>query len=310
MLIAAPSRWDEACFAVPAVRAMAASGVRVGILCAAEQKDFWLTVAGVAVVELAPKAKAKVVATALAGHWQAALLWEPGIAAEACARAKIPQRVGPAEKPLTKLLTHPVPLPPQARPLEHRVRSYLAVVESLGLDTGRPEFFAPVELGLRPEAGTVLLCPDSDFGRSYEWPLERWEELAKSLLAEGRTVTIASLRGGPRLGHALMTRLAADVPFLDADGLANLLPLLAVHAVVLAADGSLPHLAAHVGATCVTLFGPNDPLWKRPLGKRHIAVHHHAACAPCFLPKCPLDGRCQSELTVPRVLAAVRQKLG
>lgn len=309
MLIAAPARWDEACFAVPAVRAMAASGVGVGVLCGAEQRDFWRTVAGVTVVEYAPKAKARAVAAGLAGKWRAALLWEPGVAAEACVRAGIPQRMGPADRALKRLLTHPVPLPPVERPLEHRVRHYLQVVEALGLETGRAEFFAPVELGVRQEPGTVLLCPDSDFGRTHEWPLTRWEEVARDLLAAKHLVSIVGLSGGAELGHTLMGRLDSDIPHFDATSFGAVLPLLAVHAVVLAADGSLPHLAAHVGATCVTLFGPNDPGWKRPLGKRHAVVRRHVECAPCFLTKCPHDGRCQWELESWRVWHAVCGKL-
>jgi ADP-heptose:LPS heptosyltransferase len=79
---------------------------------------------------------------------------------------------------------------------------------------------------------------------------------------------------------------------------------------VIAADGSLPHLAAHAGATCVTLFGPNDPVWKRPLGKRHAVVRRHVECAPCLLGKCPLDGRCQRELEADRVWAAIEAITG
>jgi ADP-heptose:LPS heptosyltransferase len=82
-----------------------------------------------------------------------------------------------------------------------------------------------------------------------------------------------------------------------------------VHGLVVAADGSLPHLAAHVGSTCVTLFGPNDPAWKRPLGKRHAVVRRHVECAPCLLAKCPMDLRCQKELEAERVWIALRGKL-
>ena len=310
MLIVAPTRWDEACFAVPAVRAMVASGVGVGVLCPAEQQDFWGTLPGLRVLGYAPKESARGVAAGLAGQWQAALMWEAGVAAEACARAKISRRVGPEEKPLKKLLTHPVPPSLPGRPLEHRVRHYLALVESLGLETGRAEFFAPVDLKVTPERGTVLLCPDSDFGRSHEWPLERWEEIARDLLAADYRVSLVGVPGGVRLGHTLVARLSAEIPYFEARPFAAVLPLLAVHAVVLAADGSLPHLAAHVGATCVTLFGPNDPGWKRPLGKRHAVVRRHVECAPCFLTKCPLDGRCQRELQALRVWNAVREKLG
>jgi heptosyltransferase-2 len=85
--------------------------------------------------------------------------------------------------------------------------------------------------------------------------------------------------------------------------------LLAAYGFVIAADGSLPHLAAHVGATCVVLFGPNDPAWKRPLGRRHAIVRRDVECAPCLLAKCPLDLRCQIELESERVWQAVARVL-
>jgi ADP-heptose:LPS heptosyltransferase len=305
MLIAAPARWDEACFALPAVRAVMASGMTVGVLCATEQRPFWAALAGLTVLDFPAKANVRALAATLAGNWQAALVWEPGTAADACLRAKIPRRLGPAAKPLRKFLTHPVPLPAAGRPLEHRVRHYLTILETLGIETGHAEFFAPVDLGVSRQPRTLLLCPDSDFGRSHEWPLASWAEVGQALTAAGWKVAIAGRPHGNRLGEKLLSSLGGGLPYCNVDPLAGLLPLLATQAMVLAADGSLPHLAAHVGATCVTLFGPNDPAWKRPLGIHHAVVRRHVECAPCFLTKCPLDGRCQKELTVARVLAAV-----
>jgi ADP-heptose:LPS heptosyltransferase len=305
MLIVAPGRWDEACFTVPAVRAMMATGVGVGVLCAAEQRGFWQTLTGLCVVDYPAKTKARALAAALTGNWQAALIWEPGLAAEACARAKIPRRLGPAQKPLTKYLTHPVPLAAAGRALEHRVRHYLGVLETMGLETGRAEFFAAADLGVPRLAQSLLLCPDSDFGRTYEWPLERWVGVAQALQATRWSLTLAGLPTGNRLGEKLAGRLGGALPYVQVDSLAGMLPVLAAQARVLAADGSLPHMAAHAGATCVTMFGPNDPGWKRPLGRCHAVVRRHVECAPCFLTKCQLALRCQNELGVERVLAAV-----
>jgi ADP-heptose:LPS heptosyltransferase len=307
MLIAAPTRWDEACFAVPAVRALAHSGLRVGVLCPEIQRPFWETLNGPAVIAFSETTKAKTLAPRLAGRWEAFITWEPGVAAEAASRAAIPRRLGPEGKPLRKLLTHPVGGLTTSGPPTHRVRDFLGLVEALGLDTARPEFFRPVDLAIKPEAGTVLLCPDSDYGRTYEWPLERWLETARALLASQRRVTIASITGGAGLGTALATTLGGDIPCVEAAPLTSVLPLLAVHPVVIAADGSLPHLAAHVGTVCVTLFGPGDPNWRRPLGRRHSTVSRSAECSPCLLSKCPLDLRCQTELSAAPVWEAMRQ---
>ncbi len=307
MLVAAPERWDEACFAVPAVRALVASGLQTGILCPEEQRDFWSTLEGVTVLDFPVRAKAKLVAAGIAGNWQASLGWEAGFAAEVFKIAGIPRRLGADERRLKKLLTHPLGF--SAGPLEHRVRHYLAAAEELGVETGRPEFFAPAALGVEPVAGAVLLCPGSDFGPSHEWPVARWLEIGAAILRSGRRVTVASVNGGRGLGETLATNLGEGVEFFHAAPLAGALPLLAVHGWVIAADGSLPHLAAHAGATCITLFGPNDPAWKRPLGRRHAVIRKHVECSPCLLAKCPLDGRCQHEMETARVLRAVSEKL-
>jgi ADP-heptose:LPS heptosyltransferase len=308
MLVAAPERWDEACFAVPAVRAVVASGLATGVFCPAEQREFWATLEGLTVLDFPVKAKAKLVAGEIAGQWQASLAWEVGFAAEVFKTAGIPRRLGVDGRKLNKLLTHPLGC--ATGPLEHRVRHYLAAAEELGVVTNRAEYFASAALGIDPVVGAVLLSPDSDFGPSHEWPVARWLEIAEHLRQSGKRLTVASVDGGRGLGKILADRLGGGAEFFHASPLAGTLPLLAVHGLVIAADGSLPHLAAHAGGTCVTLFGPNDPEWKRPLGRRHAVVRRHVECAPCLLAKCPLDGRCQAELETARVWRAVSEKLG
>ena len=76
MLVAAPERWDEACFAVPALRALMASGMKVGVLCRSGQREFWETLAGLEVIEC-PR-KVRDLLPVISGRWQAALLWEAG----------------------------------------------------------------------------------------------------------------------------------------------------------------------------------------------------------------------------------------
>jgi len=303
MLVVAPERWDEACFAIPAVRALAASGLKVGVLCAEAQRDLWQKAGIAQVLDVAEKTNAKALAAELAGKWSAAIFWEPGKGADACVRAKIPKRIGPEEKELKKLLTNPAHIAKDPGPVEHRVRRYLALVEKLGMSTGRPEFFAPIGAG--GETGTVVLCPDSDFGPTYEWLLERWVEAAKALLEKGKRITVIGLPGGRNLGKQLAANLGTAANFQELGSLGDSLDLLGAHETVLAAEGSVPHLAAFAGAVCVTLFGPGDPASRRPLGRQHTIARKHVECSPCFLTKCPMDLRCQNELTVERVLSAM-----
>ncbi len=307
MLVAAPERWDEACFAAPALRALVASGLGVGVLCAGEQREFWGTIEGLAVIHFPAKAKVKAVAAGIRGGWQAALAWDAGFAAEVFKYAAIPRRLGQEDGRLKKLLTHPLGF--FVGPLEHRVQYYLAAAEALGVSTAMPEFFAPISIDVVPVAGAVLLCPDSDFGANHEWSIERWEEIGRQLIESGQRVAVMGADGGRGLGKILAGKLGDEVGTVPSTPLSNILPVLAGYQVVIAADGSLPHLAAHVGATCVVLFGPNDPAWKRPLGRRHAIVRRDVECAPCLLAKCPLDLRCQKELESGEVWQAVQRIL-
>jgi ADP-heptose:LPS heptosyltransferase len=50
------------------------------------------------------------------------------------------------------------------------------------------------------------------------------------------------------------------------------------------------------------LFGPGEPEWMRPMGKRHVIVRRKVECSPCHAPKCRMDLRCQHELEVAEVL--------
>ncbi|MFD2257814.1 glycosyltransferase family 9 protein [Luteolibacter algae] len=303
MLLAMPERWDEACFAIPALRALHQTGLVASIVCREEQQALWESVCNARQFRFSEKTKVGALVDQIGGSWEATLAWQDGTAAKAFAKAKIERRLGPDEKKLSKLLTHPMAVHEGAT--EHRVRMYLKTCEELGVSVDRPEYFVASPMGIPAGHNTVLLCPGSDFGPSYEWPLDRWQELGEAMLERGKHVTVAGAVGGRGLGKILSVRLGSDVEFLHISPLSAALPMLAAHQLVIAADGSLPHLAAHAGATCVTLFGPNDIAWKRPLGKRHVAVKRHVECSPCLSPKCLMDGRCQLELDVVKVLAAI-----
>jgi len=308
MLVVSPERWDEACFALPAARALAASGMQVGVFCPEEQEPFWQTLPEIAVVAHGPKPAAG----DLGGEWDAALAWEHAPALRAVRAAGVVRRLAPAGcRKLQKWATDVIEAKPHV--LQHRVRHYLATVEKLGIHTRDPAFFAPLAIGHEPVAGTVLLSPGSDAGPAYEWPIDRWAELGRTLFNDyGAGLTVAAVHGGRRRAAALVAALGGErdgVRLVDAHPLADSLPMLASHALVVAADGSLPHLAAHAGATCVVLYGPNDPAWRRPLGRRHAVVRHHVECAPCLMAKCPLDMRCQKRLQVAAVIRAVDPRL-
>jgi ADP-heptose:LPS heptosyltransferase len=304
LILAVPERWDEACFAVPTIRALSKSGILHAIICREEQELFWSTTSSLPRFLYSSKSSPANLAKQLGNNWETSLTWDSQTPATAFLKAKIPKRLGPTDSPLTKLFTNPLQITEKTS--EHRTRRYINTALSFDIQVNQPEYFTPAPIGIQASPNSVLLCPESDFGPSHEWPLDRWQELAEALLDQGKIITIAGGLGGNR-GHGkiLANRLGNDVEFFHTAPLAAAIPHLAAHQIVIAADGSLPHLAAHAGSTCVTLFGPNDPSWKRPLGKHHVVLKKHVECAPCLSPKCLMDLRCQTQLEVSKVLSSI-----
>ena len=272
-------------------------GVAVEVLCLERQAGFWKATGFEAVIGYGDKASARELAGRLKDR-KAVLLWEAGVAAEACAKAGVPRRIGPQAKDLAKRLTEPVALVEAPGPIRHRVRLYLDLAAKLGAEPMVAENFATLRVDVPRAVERVLLVPDSDFGSHYEWPLDRWQAVAKALLEKGSQLRIASGAKGSALAKAIPEAEVVTLAWPALEDLASC-------SLCVVADGSLPHLAAHVGTTCIVLFGPGEPEWMRPLGKQHVIVRRKVECSPCHAPKCRMDLRCQNDLEVEEVLRAL-----
>jgi ADP-heptose:LPS heptosyltransferase len=299
--VAAPLNWREACFCAPALRALKRYGVDVTLIHPNYQRNFWeLTGFGDGIV-FSESMKKSAVADLLHGV-RSVLLWEAGIIADACTKADIPLRLGIPCPSFIKRLTHTLDVPPSTGPVEHRVRHYLDTVEALGAKSLVAENFAPVKLPV-VRVRSILLVPDSDYGRHYEWPLSKWVDLIGKMASEGAQLVIAT--NGP-LGKSVAAE-CVHIPQIDL--MLPALEELAKHQLCIAADGTIAHLAGHVGTRCVVLFGPGEPEWSRPIGRHHGIARRKAECAPCYATKCQMDLRCQKELTVNDVLSVIVQTI-
>jgi len=315
ILVAAPRRWDEACFSVPALRAIRSSRPRctLGVICHEEQLGFWQSVSGIDdILIYDDRTSIRSIVRAQESSrctWESAILWEINKGSECCNALKIKQRLGYSTKELQKLLTDAVVAPVAAGPIEHRVQSYLQLMSALNVPTQKPELFLPVDMQIPQCPGTVLVCPESDYGVSHEWPLDRWLQTVKLLELIGAKIVVAGHEGSRSvLAGSLAARFPQSCQLVKLGPLSQALPVIAAHSLVIAADSSLCHLAAHVGVTTIALFGPNEPAWRRPLGRQHMVVRQKVECSPCFQRKCPLDLRCQNELSYEDVANAIMLK--
>lgn len=316
ILFAAPRRWDEACFAAPSLKAIRAARptCTLGVICHEEQADYWSTVTGInAIITYGNRTRLRDMLRAhheSARPWDSAILWENDLAAAFCKALGVKQRIGYDVNHLTKHLTDSVPLDETPGPIMHRVQYYLNLMEALNIPTKKAEIFTPSARASTHDSRHIVISPDSDFGPSHEWSLSAWEQTMKGIFSLGiSNVTLLHISPDKNPLSLQIARRFPDCRVERIENLASCLSVFAGAGYAICADSSTCHLSAHAGTTTISLFGPNDPDWRRPLGKQHVTLREKVECSPCLLSKCPLDRRCQNELRSDMVIQSLRKLL-
>lgn len=313
LLVSSPNTIAEACFSVPAMRALkkALPAGKVVILCPASIAPVWQYLPDLfetIVYQDGDSSRKIAKSIAAAGtSFSSALIWEDGPAAQAFLKTDIPQRLGYPATKLTKILTDPVSVTRNIGPIEHRVNHYLLFVHQLGLDPFDASNFQPPPRPPKDGVFRVAVSPGSDFGPAAEWSLERFLKVSQELFGQCE-LSIITAPGRPAPAENLAKALGDPslIRRFDDDQLLN---YLATCNGLMASDGSIAHLASLVGTKSVVFFGPNEPEWRRPLGRMHRILHKRVACSSCLLTKCPLDHRCMEEISVEEATKALRSLL-
>ena len=319
LALVAPLDLIEACLVTPAFRAIRRPrpDLTPVILCPKSAVPFW-AVHFQNILSYDEEASPQKLAERFSGGtYHSALILEDSRAARALSRLGVVQRIGFDLPELEKLITDPVTITVGNGPLPHRVTRYLSLAEQLNCDPHHPDNFAPPPLPARPQRPRIALAPDSDLGPAAQWPVSHYNELTKSL---GEKINpeffLLSMPGKSPAADQLtsaMSNKPVDKPKKETPSedynLEHLLQILPTFSTLIAPNGTLAHLAAHLGLPTVCLMGPHDPRTHRPLGKVHQVLTTHAECSPCLLPKCPLDHRCLNELAPATVAKAVEKVL-
>ena len=152
-------------------------------------------------------------------------------------------------------------LPPDGA--RHAIDYYLAQVQPFALSLVEP---APIIDCPAAAGGCVVIHPFSG-SRLKNWPLERFQELARRLPAEFEVFWCA----GPEEELPEARRF---------DNLYDLACWLAGARLYIGNDSGITHLAAAVGAPVVAIFGPTDPRVWAPRGSRVKVVAAALAGGP------------------------------
>ena len=315
------SNWlGDACMAVPAVRAIRRGrpDARVTILTPEKLAGFWRAVPEVDAVLAIPRDKgilgaAKVIKQSGVRYDASVLLPNSLRSALESWLARIPRIVGYQGQSRKWLLDQIIPKKKRVTPTEHHVRHYLRIAWRLGANVEDPTLQDPLPGGGAKLSGKVRLgiCAGAEYGSAKRWPLDRFAETIKQIMAElDAEIVLFGAPGEKAMGEELSGLLDGKCENLvGSTSLEGLMQELRRCHLLLTNDTGTMHLAALLGTPVVAIFGSTEPAWTGPLGVGHTVIRQHVECSPCFLRECPLDFRCMKAVTPELVSGAVRRAL-
>lgn len=162
---------------------------------------------------------------------------------------------------------------------------------------------------LNPNAGPLLPI--------RAWPLERYVELTRRLLA---VPDLCVLILGTREATADAARMTAEIQspqlidFTSQTEFADLIPLFSLADLLITNDSGPAHFAALADVSIMVFFGPETPELYRPLSPRAHCFFTPLHCAPCLsafnhrTTTCS-ESRCLQAITVDQVEEVARAHL-
>jgi len=162
-------------------------------------------------------------------------------------------------------------------------------------------------LALNRNPPIVALMPGAEYGPAKRWPVERYGELAKKVLASGKQVWVFGSVREQSLGEEI-TRIAGKrvVNLCGSTRLEDVVDLLALAETAVTNDSGLMHIAAAVGIKVVAIFGSSTPDYTPPLSDKAQVVYLRLDCSPCFKRECPLKHlNCLKHISVDEVLQRI-----
>jgi ADP-heptose:LPS heptosyltransferase len=147
----------------------------------------------------------------------------------------------------------------------------------------------------------IAICPGSKMP-SKRWPLDRYIELGRRILAENAFTRIVILGGvedslaGDKMVSELGPRVVNLAGVSTLFGSAGVLKKCKCY---IGNDTGTMHLAAFLGVSCLALFSDRDEIGKwDPYGSGHIILRKTVECSGCMLEICNQDNRCLKAITV------------
>lgn len=203
----------------------------------------------------------------------------------------------------------------------HMVDVYLQVLREMGLkvDTSLP--YLEIEKNIRDEIEKTLINwginPKEKLialNTAGTWPTKRWTTEGFAQLGDelnrkyGKVILVGSQEDLPLVEQIVNLMETKPVIATGKTSLQELAALLARCELVISNDSGPVHVAAAVGTSTITIFGPSDEVRYRPLGEKHRIVKIDIDCRPCGKHLCPFGHhQCMVEIKPVKILSELEQ---
>ena len=210
----------------------------------------------------------------------------------------------------------PLPVPHEAVMRLERLEG--GITEDRAADMSAPLLRLPAEeqekarawLTSQRPSGAVFaaVCPGANQPAKF-WPMERFEEIGRRLLARGIEPIVI---GGPverAMGDRLLAAWGGGSNAAGQFSVMGSAALLSQCRFLVGLDTGTTHLAAALGVPCVALYADRDPpgQWE-PLGEGHVLLHRPVPCGGCRAFNCPVpDHPCMTGISTEQVWAAIEE---
>lgn len=223
-------------------------------------------------------------------------------------------------------LSHRSPAPDDGGRLPRLEPEWRYTLRSVSAEHETSDFSFPVPQSERDQALRAALAEGVDFAGavlaigpgskmpSKVWPLDRFAELGRRLLAEFPNLQLAVFGGAEdaAIGQALCREWGARAHNLAGKlSISGSAAILQKCAGYVGNDTGVMHLAAMSGIPCVAIFSARDyPGRWDPYGKGHVVLRHEVECAGCLLEVCEeFDNKCLKLISVDEAHRATRKIL-
>jgi lipopolysaccharide heptosyltransferase I len=202
------------------------------------------------------------------------------------------------------------------RETRHVVEINLGLLQTLGIDAGRPEF--PIEAvasavarrALEDAGGRYALLNPGAGWPNKQWPPARFGAVAAALRdRHGLRSVVLWGPGEAALGRDVVSASAGAAVLAEASNIADIVALARGASVMLSGDTGPTHIATAVGTPVVGIFGPTRPARNGPLDALDVTVTRDEICRCHHLRRCKLDRMCLLDIEVAEVVSAIERRL-